>query len=375
MPESKLFTPYQLGDITLRNRIVMAPMSRSRALDGAGENAPGELMLKYYTQRSSCGLVITEGAPISKQGRGYIYTPGIYRPEQIAGWRRITDSVHDAGAKIWIQLWHTGRKGHSSLREDGSAPVGASTVRSQSVCQILNSEGEIEAVQDGQPRTLETREIKAIVQDYAQAARNAMEAGFDGVQVHAANGYLLDQFLSPYINNERTDEYGGSLENRARLMIEATQAVADAIGPSRVGIRISPLGIVGDMQPDPTPMETYMYLTNQFNGIGIEALDLNDGPGAWIHNPDDELLQAFRKTFNKTLMMCGGFTSDRAHAAVNAGMCDLVDFAKWYISNPDLVERIQQNAPLAPFNPATVFMSGTGEAGYTDFPTLADRNQ
>ena len=350
----------------------MAPMSRSRALDGAGENAPGELMLKYYTQRSSCGLVITEGAPISKQGRGYIYTPGIYRPEQIAGWRRITDSVHDAGGKIWIQLWHTGRKGHSSLREDGSAPVGASTVRSQSVCQILNSEGEIEAVQDGQPRTLETREIKAIVQDYSQAARNAMEAGFDGVQVHAANGYLLDQFLSPYINNERTDEYGGSLENRARLMIEATQAVADAIGPSRVGIRISPLGIVGDMQPDPTPMETYMYLTNQFNGIGIEALDLNDGPGAWIHNPDDELLQAFRKTFNKTLMMCGGFTSDRAHAAVNAGMCDLVDFAKWYISNPDLVERIQQNAPLTPFNPATVFMSGTGEAGYTDFPTLAD---
>jgi N-ethylmaleimide reductase len=366
MTRALLFSPHALGGIELRNRAVMAPMTRCRASNP--DLAPDALHAEYYAQRASAGLILSEGTPVSPQGRGYAFTPGIYSPAQIAGWKQVTDAVHARGGRIFAQIWHVGRISHSSLRPDRAPPVGASAVRLDDEVFAFNDQGRPAPMPCDTPRMLATTEVRAIVGDFAQAARNARAAGFDGVEIHGANGYLFDQFRCPYLN-QRTDEYGGSLQNRCRFLLEAAAAVAREIGGDRTGVRLSPLGLAHDMQRDPAPMTTYPYLARELDRIGVAYLHLYDQSATWIHDPHDALLGALRSAFPRTLMLCGGFDGDRAQAALAAGSGDLIAFGKPYISNPDLVERLRTGAPPAPWN-ASTFYGGTA-AGYTDYPALA----
>ena len=364
MSDRKLFSPYIVGSITLPNRVVMAPMTRSRA-SGTGF-APTAMMAEYYTQRASAGLIISEGTPVSMQARGYAFTPGIYSAEQIAGWQGVTAAVHRQGGRIFIQLWHCGRISHHSLREDASPPVGPSTLAAQTKTYGCDPQtGEATLLPCDPPRALSTDEVKAVVLDFAQAARNALAAGFDGVEIHGANGYLFDQFRCPFLNN-RTDVYGGSLENRCRLLLETSAAVSGAVGPARVGVRLSPLGTANDMRSDPDPLNTYGYLARELDHLGIAYLHLNDQSAGWVHAATDPLLCHLRACFSRALILCGGFDGARAEAALQAGSGDLIAFGKPYISNPDLVERLRGGFELAPYDTKTFYTGGA--SGYLDYP-------
>jgi N-ethylmaleimide reductase len=354
MTDSKLFSPFQLGSMNLANRAVMAPMTRCRASNPA--LAPTPMMVEYYVQRASAGLIISEGVPVSRQARGYAFTPGLYSPEQVAGWKGVTAAVHQGGSRIFAQLWHCGRVSHASLREDHSAPVGPSALASQSKAMGLNrGTGEAGQMACDAPRALATAEVKLVIADFVQAARNAIEAGFDGVEIHGANGYLLDQFRCPYVNDRR-DEYGGSLENRCRLHLDCTRAVAAAIGAQRVGMRISPLGQANDMKPDPDPIQTYGYLARELDAVGIAYLHVNDQSATWIHEVDNDLLRVLRKDFSRALTLA-------------AGCADLIAFGKPFISNPDLVERMRTGVEIAPWDSKTFYLGGI--SGYLDYPTFA----
>ena len=353
-----LFSPFQAGDLSLANRIVMAPLTRNRALPG---RIPGDLQVEYYRQRASAGLIVTEASQISPESQGYLDTPGIYSPEQVAGWRRVTDAVHAAGGRIVIQLWHVGRISHVSLLPEGTVPVSSSAKAAKTKTFTLKGFEDVSA-----PRALRTDELPRIVADYRHAARCAMQAGFDGVEVHGANGYLLDQFLRSS-TNLRDDDYGGSLQNRARLLLEVVGAVTSAFGGDRVGVRLSPENRFNDIN-DADPQTTFTYVAvalRPFNLAYVHVLE-GDMTGQTASTPFD--YPALRTAFGGCYMANCAYDRSRALAAVADGQADLIAFGRAFIANPDLPARLKADAPLTEADPKTFY---SGEArGYIDYPTL-----
>jgi N-ethylmaleimide reductase len=353
-----LFSPIRLGRIELANRVVMAPLTRSRA--GAGDVVKA-MTADYYAQRASAGLIISEASQISPQGKGYAWTPGIYSPEQIAGWKVVTDAVHARGGKMVLQMWHVGRISHPDLQPGGALPVAPSAVRPD--VEAFTEQGMKPAVT---PRALELSELPAIVEDYRRAAENALKAGFDGVEVHAANGYLLDQFLRDGAN-KRTDAYGGSVENRVRLVDEVVQAVAEVCGADRVGIRISPVNTRNDLI-DSNPEPVFLHLVDRLNAAGIAYLHVIEGITGGERDVGGFDLDVLRRRFKGVYMVNNGYTRALADSTLAAGKADLICFGRPFISNPDLVERLRRNAPLNPLDASTLY--GGDERGYLDYPTL-----
>jgi N-ethylmaleimide reductase len=361
---SVLFTPFKVGALTLPNRLVLAPMTRSRANNPG--NVPTDSVVTYYVQRASAGLLITEGSQISPQGVGYVYTPGIHSEEQVAGWKKVTDAVHAAGGRIFIQLWHVGAISHPSFH-DGGLPVAPSAVQPQGV-KVFTGKG-MEEIPT--PRALETSEVKAVVEDFRKAAENAKKAGFDGVEIHGANGYLVDQFIQDG-TNQRTDEYGGSVENRARFALEVVQAAIDVLGADRVGIRLSPTGTMGGIH-DSDRLGTFSYVTEQLNKFGLAYLHVIEAlPGhSMAAKPGQEPVgPALRKIFTGPFILNGGYTQETAEKALDNHEADLIAFGVPYIANPDLVERYEQGTALNTPDPATFY--GGDDKGYIDYPALQE---
>jgi len=360
MTAPNLFSPFQLGPLTLPNRIVMAPMTRNRA--GAG-NVPGPLAATYYAQRASAGLIVSEATQVSPQGVGYPGTPGIHSAEQIAGWKRVTDAVHGAGGRILLQLWHVGRISHPSLQPGGGLPVAPSAIAPAG--QAMTREGLKPFVT---PRALETAEIPGIVEDYRLGARHAREAGFDGVELHGANGYLVDQFLRDRTNH-RTDRYGGSAQNRARFLIEVTEALVGEWRAERVGVRLSTTAPFNDMG-DSDPAATFTAAVGELNRFGLAYLHVVE-PVAGDPVPAGEMpdIRFFRKLWRGTLMGNKGYDLARAQAVLNDGAVDLVSFAALFLANPDLPERLRRGGPFNPPDRKTFYGGDAG--GYTDYPALA----
>lgn len=352
-----LFTPIRVGPLELPNRVFMAPMTRNRAPD----NVPTALMKVYYSQRAEAGLIISEGAQISEQGIGYPATPGIHTDAQVAGWKAITDAVHERGGHMFCQLWHCGRVSHPDFH-GGELPVAPSAVRPEG--QAFTPGGLKDFVT---PRALEPEEIPGIVADYAHAADCARRAGFDGVEIHAANGYLIDQFLRDG-SNRRTDAYGGSIENRARFLLEVTEAVCDTLGADRVGVRLSPLNPFNDMR-DSNPEATFSYAVKALNRFGLGYLHItemgSEAPGAAGPAFD---LRRLRPLWLGVYVTNGGYDKARANAAIAAGEADAVAFGVLFLANPDLVTRFRRDAPLNAPDPDTFY--GGDEHGYTDYPAL-----
>ncbi|CAG2141377.1 alkene reductase [Cupriavidus numazuensis] len=360
MSTEALFSPTRIGAIDVRNRIAMAPLTRSRAgMDGV--QTP--LAADYYGQRASAGLIIAEATNISRQGRGYAYTPGLYTDAHVDAWAPVTAAVHAAGGRIVVQLWHVGRMSHTSLQEGGAAPVAPSAI--QAGGNVFTEAGN---VPPSMPRALTTEEIAGILEDYRQAARRAKDAGFDGVEVHAANGYLLEQFLRDS-TNFRDDQYGGSIENRARFPLEVVEAVAGVWGADRVGLRLSPLSTaIGDTPLDSTPMETHGYLARRLGEMGLAYLHVVEGQ---LHAGNGaELLdvQALREAFGGAYIANNGYDRARALSATASGHADMIAFGKPFIGNPDLVERLRLETPLFEAPAATFF--GGGAEGYTEFARI-----
>lgn len=364
----KLFTPFKVGDSDLVNRVVMAPMTRSRAITG---DTADELTAKYYQQRASAGLIITEGSQISVQGQGYLFTPGIYSDAQVKGWSKVTKSVHDAGGKIYIQLWHVGRISHHSLQIDGQSPVSSVAVKANnSTCYARDESGQPGPVPVSEPRALSVSEIKSIVQDYVQAAKNAIRAGFDGIEIHAANGYLLEQFINGRLNT-RQDEYGGAEpKNRLRFVLEVTDAISAAIGAEKTGIRLAPFGRLFDMHAYDGEEETWLLLAEKLSERSLSYVHLSDQKTLGEQAIPDGFIEKFRTAFDGTLIIAGGFDKQRAEAYLQQGKADLIGFGRPYIANPDLVGRMENNASLNEVNRATMY-GGDGQ-GYTDYPFLSD---
>ncbi len=360
MSNAKLFEPYQLGKLTLSNRTAMAPLTRNRAVAG---NVPSPLAVDYYAQRASAGLLITEGTPVSQQGQGYQDVPGIYTPEQIAGWKKITEAVHAKGGHIFMQIWHVGRVSHTSLQANGGAPVGPSAIRANTKTYVNNSFTDV-----SEPRALELGEIQGVIDSFARGARNAVEAGFDGVEIHGANGYLLDQFARD-TTNKRSDAYGGALENRARLMLDVAAAVAKEIGADKTGIRISPVTPANDAGIDSDAQKLFDYITDGLSAAKLVYLHVVEGAtgGPRDNVPFD--YASLRKRFGGTYIANNGFDFALAEKVLATDAADLIAFGKPFISNPDLVERLKAGAPLNEPDKATFY--GGGAKGYTDYPTLA----
>jgi len=354
-----LFSSYQLGELKLPNRIVMAPLTRQRAGEG---NVPHQLNAIYYGQRASAGLIIAEATQVTPQGQGYPHTPGIHSPEQVAGWKLVTDTVHQQGGRIFLQLWHVGRISHPDLQPDGELPVAPSAIAPKG--EVLTYEGKKPYVT---PRALETSEIPGIVEQYRQGAANALAAGFDGVEIHAANGYLIDQFLRDG-TNQRTDEYGGAIENRARLLLEVTEAVTSVWDSQRVGVRLSPSGTFNDIR-DSHPLETFGYVAQALNRFNLSYLHIFEAIDADIrHGGTIVPTSHLRDRFTGTLIVNGGYTREKGDTVIANKAADLVAFGTLFISNPDLPERLEVNAPLNQADPTTFY--GGGEKGYTDYPFL-----
>ena len=356
MTNQTLFEPYALGALTLSNRIVMAPLTRNRA--GAGL-VPSPLAADYYGQRASAGLVITEATQVSRQAQGYQDTPGIYTPEQIAGWRKVTDAVHAKGGRIFIQLWHVGRVSHVDLH-GGEAPVAPSAIRAETKTFVNNGFADV-----SEPRALELAEIPGIVEDFRKAAANAIEAGFDGVEVHGANGYLLDQFLRETANR-RTDAYGGSIENRARLLIEVTAAVATEIGAQRTGVRLSPVSPASGTIPSADEQPQFDHVVAALDGLGIAYIHVVEGATGGPRDATPFDFDALRQRFRNVYIANNGYDLELAKSRLAEGKADLFAFGHDFIANPDLVERLKDGVPLARMNPATIY--GGGAKGYTDYP-------
>ncbi len=357
-PHGTLFSPYTLGALELKNRIVMAPMTRSRALvDG---NVPNPLAITYYTQRASAGLLITEATQVSPQGVGYIRTPGIHSPEQVEGWKKVTEAVHAVGGRIYAQLWHVGRMSHPDFH-DGALPVAPSAVGVD--VEVFTYKGKTRTVT---PRALELAELPGIVEQFRAGARNALAAGFDGVELHGSNGYLLDQFLRDS-SNRRTDAYGGSIENRARLPLEVARAVAEVWGAPRVGYRLSPQNFPYGGMSDSTPVETFTYMARELNALGLGYLHVTEAvAGKSFPSAEQRITPKLRAAFRGTLIANGGYDAASGEAAIARGEADLVSYGVPFIANPDLPERYREQAPLASADFAT-FYSGEAQ-GYTDYP-------
>lgn len=352
----KLLTPFIKGKLELKNHLVMAPMTRSRAID----NLPNQLMANYYGQRTGAGLIVTEGTAPASEALGYPRIPGIFSRQQTDGWKPVTNKVHNAGSKIFLQLMHTGRIGHTDNLPKGLNLVGASDIKATG--QIFT---DTKGLQDfSAPVPLSKNGIKDVINSFVLAAQNAIEAGFDGVEIHGANGYLLEQFLNPNVNN-RTDEYGGSMENRSRFGIEVVQAIADAIGKEKTGIRFSPFSKLGDLAPYDAEKtnSTYEWLAQNLDELQIAYIHVA------VNAPiPEKTFQGIRKNFSGTIILSNGLTPETGEQALHAGFADLVAFGRSFLSNPDFVERIIANAELNPVDYANLYTPGS--AGYTDYPVM-----
>ncbi|MET0611109.1 MAG: alkene reductase [Pseudomonas caspiana] len=370
---SNFFTPTQLGHHTLKNRIVLPPLTRQRSSQPG--NVANELMAQYYSQRAGAGFLVTEGTQIEPRGQGYAWTPGIYTPEQIAGWRKVTEAVHAEGGVIFAQLWHVGRVSHTALQPNGDAPVSASAIAADQVSVFIETApGAGELVKPSVPRALTTDEVQELVQLYIQAARNAIEAGFDGIELHCANGYLVNQFISAH-SNHREDQYGGSLDNRLRFLREIVAGVAECIGKERVGVRFAPLFTTTDEDRtylglvEEDPHATYIEAIKILENAGIAYLSIAEAD--WDNAP--AMPEAFRRdvrsTFSGAIMYAGKYTAQSGSALLDSGLADLVAFGRPFIANPDLPARIANDWPWNPINPATVY--GGDAEGYVDYPLYA----
>lgn len=350
---NKLNDSLKVGALELPNRIIMAPLTRQRASEG---RVPNQLMAEYYVQRAGAGLILSEATSVTPMGVGYPSTPGIWTREQVDGWRLVTDAVHAAGGRIFLQLWHVGRISHSSLL-DGALPVAPSAIAAAGHVSSMRPETPFET-----PRALELDELPGVVADFRKGAMNAKSAGFDGVEIHGANGYLLDQFLQDK-TNKRTDEYGGSIENRARLMLEVTDAVISVWGPERVGMHLAPRGDAHDCG-DSDPLATFGYVAKQLGERGIAFICAREAEG------EDSIGVELKRLFGGVYIANEKFNPESAEAYIAAGKADAVAFGQLYIANPDLAERIAIGAPLNEPDPSTYYVSG--EKGYTDYPSLKE---
>lgn len=359
---SVLFQPFQMHDLTLANRIVLAPMTRARA---GARRVPNTHMAEYYAQRADAGLLITEGTTISEQANGWVESPGIYTDEMADGWKQVTSAVHAKGGKIFCQLWHTGRASHSNFH-GGEPAVAPSAIKSADET-IHTPAGKVPTET---PRALETAEIAGVVADYARATTRAKAAGFDGVEIHAANGYLIDEFLQSKTNH-RTDTYGGSVENRYRFLKEIVEASVGAWTAERIGVHLAPNGAFNDMG-SPDYREQFTYVASELDRFGLAYLHLVDGLAFGFHGLGEPMVLAeFRKVFHGPLMGNCGYTAETAEAAISSGAADLISFGRPYIGNPDLVERFRNGWPLAELAPMADWYAPTGAKGYTDFPRHA----
>jgi N-ethylmaleimide reductase len=368
---TKLFQPTEVGDIALKNHIVMAPLTRNRS-PGA---IPNDLNVEYYRQRATAGLIITEATAITQQGQGYADVPGLYSKEALDGWKRVTDAVHAEGGKIVVQMWHVGRISHTTLQPNGGKPVSSTNTVAKSKTYLVNEDGTGSFAPTSEPRALEASEIPGIVEDYRKAARAAIDAGFDGVEIHAANGYLIDQFLRSGIN-DRTDQYGGSIENRARFLFEVVDVITKEIGARRTGIRISPVTPANDAS-DPDAQPIFTYVVEGLAKYDLSFIHIIEGATGGDRNyqqgdkPFDYavLRAAYEKAGGRaSWMVNNGYDRKLAIETVESGRADLVAFGKPFISNPDLVERLKDDAPLNDLDQATLY--GGGPKGYVDYPAL-----
>lgn len=361
-----LFQPLTFSGLELPNRIVMPPMTRSRASQPG--DVPNALMAEYYAQRASAGLIISEGTWISPLGKGYAWTPGIHTPAQVAGWRKVTDAVHAAGGRIFAQLWHVGRLSHTSLL-GGQSPVSSSALQAEGVnVFVAERDGRPGFVQASRPRALTLAEIREVIEQFRQAARNAIEVGFDGVELHAANGYLVNQFIDSNAN-DRNDEYGGSLEKRLRFLGEVTRALAEGVGGAgRVGIRLAPLTTLNGCE-DADPQTTYTAAAKLLGEIGVGYLHIAEAD--WDDAPDMPVAfkRQLRTVFPGVLIYAGKYTAERARRALAEGWADLIAFGRPFVANPDLPDRLRVGAPLNEHNRETLF--GGGEKGLTDYPSMS----
>jgi N-ethylmaleimide reductase len=362
-----LFSPLQVGPYLLNHRIVMAPLTRMRAEKESF--APRPLNAEYYGQRATPGgLIIAEASPVMSTGRGNAGTPGIYSDRQIEGWRDVVNEVHDKGGVIFLQLWHVGRVSHSSFQPGGALPVAPSAVPISETLKTMTADGKVVSYET--PRALETSEIAGVIDSFRQAAINAREAGFDGVEIHGANGYLIEQFLQSH-TNLRTDRYGGSIENRARLLMEIAQAVIEVWGADRVGVRLSPYGVANDSgEADPMPLYSHVIRALDPSGLAylhfIEPRSSGAGRAEVNHQNVPSAMVLFRPIWRGVLISAGGFTGETAEAAIADGHADAIAFGRIFISNPDLPRRLREGFPLTPYNRATFY--GGEETGYTDYP-------
>jgi N-ethylmaleimide reductase len=365
MSADKLFTPLKVGAITTPNRIFMAPLTRLRSI--VPGDIPTPLMGEYYRQRASSGLIISEATQISAQAKGYEGAPGLHSDEQIAAWKKITSGVHAAKGRIAVQLWHTGRISHSSIQPGQQAPVAPSAISAGTRTSLRDENGHAIRVDTSLPRALELNEIPGIVNDFRQAVGNARDAGFDMVELHSAHGYLLHQFLSP-TSNHRTDEYGGSRENRARLVLEVVDAVSKEWSADRIGIRVSPIGSFQNVDNGPDEEADALYLIEELNKRGIAYLHMSEPDWAGGKPYSEEFRLKVRERFNGVIIGAGAYTPEKAESLIEKGLIDAVAFGRDYIANPDLVERLHHNAELNAQRPETFY--GGGAEGYTDYPTL-----
>ena len=362
-----LFSPLRIGPYQLQHRLVMAPLTRMRAEKPS--LAPRPLNVEYYAQRATPGgLIIAEASPVSATGFGSPGVPGIYSEQQISRWREVVDAVHARGGVIFLQLWHVGRVSHSSFQPGGILPVAPSAVAIPEPLKTGTADGKAVAYET--PRALETAEIPGVIEAYRQGAENALKAGFDGVEIHGANGYLIEQFLQSH-TNLRTDQYGGSIENRTRFLIEVTEAVIGVWGAERVGVRLSPYGVAnGSGEPDPMPL--YSHVLKSLDPLGLAYLHFVEprssgaGRAEVNHQNVPSAMELYRPLWSGVLMSAGGFTGETADAAISAGHADAIAFGRIFISNPDLPRRLREGFPLTPYNRATFY--GGDVAGYTDYP-------
>ena len=362
-----LFEPAKVGLLELKNRIAMAPMTRARNADGIANDHNAI----YYAQRSGAGLIITEGTAISDTAKGVLYIPGLYTPAQVEGWKKVTKAVHEQGSKLFAQLWHVGRVSHTSNQPGGIAPVGPSDIQAANTFAWgYDDDGKEGFVPASKPRALTTGEAKQVITDFAHAARNAVEAGFDGVELHGANGYLIEQFLNPYVNN-RSDDYGGSIENRCRFLLEAVDACIEVIGHEKVGTRLTPYGGLGALPHYDEIEATYHYLAKELAKRGVVYIHLMDQQSKGSHALPKGFLERFRSWYDGVIILAGSMNREKAERLINAKTIDIAGFGEPFIANPDLVERLQNNRELTPPNRDLHY--GLSLHGYTDWATYEEQ--
>lgn len=360
MVSSALFSTEKVGSFIVKNRIVMAPMTRCRAIN----NTPNALIAEYYKQRASAGLIITEGTSPSANGLGYARIPGLFSKQHIVGWKQVTDGVHQAGGKIFVQLMHTGRISHPANMAADAKILAPSAVKAAG--QMWTDSQQMQDF--ATPKAMSSKELIEAKDEFVTAAKNAIEAGFDGIELHAANGYLLEQFLNP-VSNIRTDNYGGNIENRCRFVLEVAEAVAKAIGQEKTGIRVSPYGVASDMAHYNEIDATYDYLSKKLNELGLVYMHIVDHSAMGAPSVPLSIKQTIRSNFSNTVILAGGYDKDKAEMDLSNGLADLIGFGRPFINNPDLVERLKNNLPLSQDFKSDLLYSADS-TGYTDYPSF-----